>query len=83
MRPGRTIGLVATAIAAAAVLVGVITADPVARFETFKRVPGETTIDPGDFVQAHLLSGNGRRAYHVETAESHSPHGVGVSPPAP
>jgi hypothetical protein len=59
LNPGRTIGLVATAIAASAVLVGVFAADPVARFETFKRIPGETTIDPGDFVQAHLLSGNG------------------------
>jgi hypothetical protein len=42
----------------AAVLVGVIAAHPVRRFDEFRKPPG-ALLAPSDFVRAHLLSGGG------------------------
>jgi hypothetical protein len=43
-----------------AIGVGIYASHPIARFQAFKRSPAEaTTIRPGDFMQAHLLSGSG------------------------
>lgn len=59
LRPGRRISFVAIALVALAVLVGAVASDPAERIETFKRIPGETTLEQDDFVRAHLFSGNG------------------------
>jgi len=59
LRPGRTAGRAAVAVAVLGVVVAIVAADPAKRFETFKRVPDETSVQGDDFVRAHLLSGNG------------------------
>jgi O-Antigen ligase len=59
LRLGRTAGRAAVAFAVLVVIVGIVVADPASRFETFKRVPDETSVQGDDFVRAHLLSGNG------------------------
>lgn len=52
---GRLVSVVVVVLA----LSSIAASDPVERFETFKRPPGELTQPQRDFVQAHLLSGNG------------------------
>jgi hypothetical protein len=66
---GRTGGRVAAAVGALAVVVAVVLADPVSRFETFKTPPPELdAIERGDFVTAHLLSGGGSGRWQFWTA---------------
>jgi hypothetical protein len=48
-----TLGLVLAALA------GIAASDPVGRFETFRQPPVAFATPNGDFVKAHLLSGNG------------------------
>lgn len=43
----------------AAVAAGVVAADPVKRFDTFKAVPSKQAAPKGSYTQAHLLSGGG------------------------
>ena len=60
MQPAPVFGWIATALAAAAVVTGIVASDPIERFEKFKLSPPESeAIDAGDFVTAHLLSGSG------------------------
>jgi hypothetical protein len=59
LRPGRTAGRVAVALVVLGLVVAIVVVDPAERFETFKRVPDETSVQGDDFVRAHLLSGNG------------------------
>ncbi len=59
LRPGRTAGRAAAAVAVVGIVAAIVAADPGERFETFKRVPDETSVQGDDFVRAHLLSGNG------------------------
>lgn len=59
LRPGRTTGRAVVALAVLGVAAAIIAADPAKRFETFKRVPDETSVQGDDFVRAHLLSGSG------------------------
>ncbi len=42
-----------------ALLVAAVLAHPLRRFESFKQSPTDIVVAPGDFVQQHLLSGNG------------------------
>jgi hypothetical protein len=57
---GRPAGRVVAGLAALTVVVSIVASDPVSRFETFKTPPPELeTIERGDFVTAHLLSGGG------------------------
>ena len=43
-----------------AIGVGIVASHPIAQFQAFKRPPtGARAIKPGDFMQAHLLSGSG------------------------
>lgn len=59
LRPGRTAGRAAVVVVALGLVVAIVAADPRERFETFKRIPDETSVQGDDFVRAHLLSGNG------------------------
>lgn len=58
--PALWVGRTVLGVGALALVVAIAALDPVERFEVFKRLPGEAgTIDRGDFVRAHLLSGGG------------------------
>jgi len=57
--PSVTGEQVALAVFAALVTVGALAADPLARFRAFKAAPQALEVPSGDFVKAHLLSGNG------------------------
>ncbi|HXG75353.1 MAG TPA: O-antigen ligase family protein [Gaiellaceae bacterium] len=65
----RLAGRAAAAALLAAAVVLAVAADPVQRFEVFKRIPGEgDDIAADDFVRAHLLSGNGSGRWQFWTA---------------
>ena len=68
LRPGRPAGRAAVAVAVLGVVVAIVATDPAKRFETFKRVPDETSVQGDDFVRAHLLSGNGSGRWHFWSA---------------
>jgi len=60
LRPGVTASRVTAGVTALALVAGIVASHPVRRFERFKALPGEfETLDSGDFVTAHLLSGSG------------------------
>jgi O-Antigen ligase len=56
--PGVLVGRIVLGVALAALVGSVIALHPVRRFDDFKRTP-PTPSPGGDFVRAHLLSGNG------------------------
>jgi hypothetical protein len=68
LRPGRAAGRVAAAIVSIAAVVVVVAANPVGRFEDFKRTPDAKLVESGDFVQTHLLSGGGSGRWQFWTA---------------
>lgn len=84
VRPSATIGRVAVGLVALALVAGIVASDPVQRFETFKTSPEELeTIDRGDFVRAHLLSGQGSGRWQfwsaaVDQSKEHVPLGEGA-----
>jgi hypothetical protein len=57
--PPRWVGRAALGVALAAATVVVVALHPIQRFETFKEPPHVARLASGDFVKAHLLSGNG------------------------
>jgi hypothetical protein len=60
LRPGPTVGRIVAGLVALALVAGLVASDPIQRFETFKLPSPESgSIDRGDFVKAHLLSGSG------------------------
>ncbi len=60
LRPGPTVGRIVAGLVALALVAGLVASHPIRRFETFKLPPAESgSIDRGDFVKAHLLSGSG------------------------
>ena len=55
----RGVGIAVAVVAGVVVVAGALAADPAERFRAFKRLPTNVASPPGDFVRAHLLSGNG------------------------
>jgi len=77
LRFSPLIGWVGVAAASGVVLVALVLADPVERFETFKRVPVQLapSTSADGFARAHLLSGNGSgrwQFWHAAVAEFES-----------
>jgi hypothetical protein len=69
LRLAPWIGRVAVFVALGTVVGLAVANHPVRRFETFKRSPAElASIEQGDFVRAHLLSGGGSGRWQFWTA---------------
>ena len=69
IRPSLATGRVVALLAAFALVAGIFASDPVRRFETFRASPEELeSLDSGDFVTAHLLSGSGSGRWQFWTA---------------
>jgi tetratricopeptide (TPR) repeat protein len=63
------VGWIVVLVTVIALAAGVVAADPVERYRLFKATPGELeTIDRGDFVKEHLLSGSGSGRWQFWTA---------------
>jgi hypothetical protein len=81
---GRRTGWIAVGLSAFVGAFAVVASDPVSRFETFKRPPGESaSISRGDFVTSHLLStgGSGRWQFWssaVDAGQENTLLGVGA-----
>ena len=60
LKPRRWVGQFAAGLAVLSLVVGIVASHPLARFDEFKVSPARAeSIQNGDFVTAHLLSGNG------------------------
>jgi O-Antigen ligase len=59
IRVPSSVGRIVVGAAAVVAVVAVVASDPAARATSFKALPGEASLSGGDFVKAHLLSGNG------------------------
>jgi hypothetical protein len=69
IRPSPALGWIVVATTLILATAGVIAADPVERFRTFKAPPGQQeAIERGDFVKEHLLSGSGSGRWQFWTA---------------
>jgi tetratricopeptide (TPR) repeat protein len=68
---GRRVRIALAALGIAAVAAGVVAADPVGRFNTFKKPPDEFQAIQTDFTRAHLLSesGSGRWQFWETAAD--------------
>jgi tetratricopeptide (TPR) repeat protein len=64
--PRPEVGRVLVTVLLAAVVVGAVAANPIARFDQFKRLPVAQAA--GNFTTAHLLSGNGSGRWQFWTA---------------